>query len=950
MKKFDCLSLQAPIFGPHLLEASAGTGKTFTIEHVVVRLILQGLPLEEILVVTFTKAATRELKNRIRANIEKALSFLSLERTLEWEYLSPLIGCSEAIALLSDALKVFDRAQIFTIHGFCFRMLKEFAFEAGKIAPISDPDDPAEVQRIIRRSMAEFWVSSIDSALLCPEQIALLLNKYDTLQELGTAIARAKNPCSTQSFYKWHRLFIENLKNEVPAHEFEEIKGNYKAQKGDFEEQIKYLTYAFYEKENPLYFRKLIGHKGTLFSFLEPSNRKVKTNGKHSEFWERTAATLGPIIEEASDRKEILAVLTTAWKEWEKKWLISQGVLQPDEILEQMREALFSSSFLEALQKRFKAVIIDEFQDTDPVQWEIFQKAFLKSSHLKTLYLVGDPKQSIYRFRSADVYTYFQAKEALGGENIYQLDTNFRSSKELLGALNALFSRNWLPLPQKNSTITYNHVLAGSSISSDLQDEKKALHFMIGDNFLPYVVAEIEKLKSKSVAIIVKDRYELQKALDLMRSRNIPCVARSHKLLSETFDFCALRELFEAIESPQDESACLIADHGPFSANYSYWKSFLEENSLAKFFAAFFQNQELSVDLKQTIEELLGWQGDIKKFFAEFEKVRRPEVVEDAVQIMTLHVSKGLEFDIVFALALASAASMEEEDSEEVHAEKNRQLYVAMTRAKKRLYVPYRAKTSKRLSPMDLFVKYVEKDEGDFLTYLEKLTDVSYEVIPDSLHLEKVEKEVIVLPEKTTSLISYTPSYIQSFTSLKEGQKIQIETTDGLPRGKATGIIVHEIFEAIFQSKIWKDDRAIELQVERKLRSTSLYEFKEQVLKMVYNTLSLPLLDFNLREVDDVFPEMEFLYQKDANFITGSMDLVFIHRGKLYLVDWKTNVLNSPTEAGVDEVMKAYDYELQANLYATALKKHFGNSFPLGGAFYIFVRTGVCRGIKCLFC
>lgn len=971
MKRFDCLSPDCSLFGPHLLEASAGTGKTFTIEHVFVRLILSGVPLEEILVVTFTRSATRELKHRIRANIEKALSCISGATPVEWPYLSSFIGSEEAIFSLSQARKGFDGAQIFTIHGFCYRMLKEFAFEAGSLFPISDPDEPFEIGKKMRSSLAEFWASRMDGELLCPEQIALLFGKFDTLQELGLFLARSKKEPTDRSFASWHRDFVSALKTAKKTsinEEFDAISGNYKAHKGDFIEQLQWLSAALEHPEDPIPFRKLIAHQGTIFSFLDPKNRRVKAKDIPSDFFDWARDAIGPIIQEASEKKKILAVLSTAWKEWEKKWLTSTGLLQPDEIIEQMRQAIDTPPFLQSLQKRFQAVIIDEFQDTDPLQWDIFQKAFLQC---RCLYLVGDPKQSIYRFRSADVYTYFLAKEMLGEQNLYQLDTNFRSSKELIGALNALFSRNWLPLPKTKETIFYPTVLAGSAVTSHLHDKKKALHWILGsdnasyqETFLPFTVAEIEKLQIshyKSVAILVKDRYELQSALELLRKRGIPCVARSHQLLSETFDFCALRELFEAIDSPQNESARLIAEHGPFPTkiSYSYWKNFLEEKGLAKFFCAFFQTTISSPDLKQTMEELFAWEQregfsfvGLKRFFSAFDYDegvrRRADEVEDAVQILTLHVSKGLEFDIVFALALASQASVEEEEQEEINAEKNRQLYVAMTRAKKRLYVPFKPSKSKRLSPMDLFSAQIEAEEGPFIPYLGKLAethDVSYEQVPTPFPLGSAtlqeSKQTI---ERDIPLISYTPSYIQSFTSLACAEQIKIESSDPLPRGKETGTIVHEVFEAIFQAGLWKDEAALDLLVEKKLRSTSLSSSTVLVQEIVRKTLSQPLFDgtqsFSLRDVENVFAEMEFLYTKEAHYITGSMDLVFILHEKVYLVDWKTNVLNSPTPEGVDEVMKAHDYELQASLYKEALRRHFGDEKAFGGVFYIFVRTG----------
>jgi exodeoxyribonuclease V beta subunit len=953
--KFDCLAKETKIFGHHLLEASAGTGKTFTIEHVFVRLILENIPIEKILVVTFTRFATRELKHRIRANLEKALTSLT-EKKPAWPYLERYIDSEEARIALSQSCLCFDDAKIFTIHGFCYRMLKEFAFESGKFIPINDPDNDVEIGRKIRASLAEFWLSKVDTNLLCPEQIAILFGKYDTMQELGLLISQAKKEKEERSFLSWHKAFQEALKDVPPIsviHEFHAICSNYKAHKGDFDAQIQWLQKAIEQPCDPIAFRKLLFHQGTLFSYLDPSHRKLRAKEVPSPFFDWAQNTIAPIIHEAANRKNILRVLTHAWKQWEKETI---GLLQPDEIVEEMKSALDEPAFLHLLQERFQAVIIDEFQDTDPMQWEIFQKAFLQSP---ILYLVGDPKQSIYRFRNADVYTYFLAKDVIGKENVYQLDTNFRSSKEMIGSLNALFSRSWLHLPKNKTRIDYIPVQAGSSITSSFPDEKKAIHWIIGDEngsfrngFLPYTVHEIEKLQVpeyKSIAILVKDRYELQQALNLLQDRGIPAIARSQQLLSETFDFCALRELFEAIANPEDDSARWIAESGPFSTvrSFSYWKNILDEYGLSKFFSEFFT--ETSSDIKQIMEELFAWEQregfsflGLQRFFSEFENVRRrPDEVEDAVQILTLHVSKGLEFEIVFALALASPSV---EQDEEINAEKLRQLYVAMTRAKKRLYVPYKKGRAKKFSPMDLFVSQIEAEKGEFIPYLGKLAehcDLSYEQICTPFVLPKKikTKEKATIPYDIP-VIPYQPSTIQSFTSLAKTQNLNIETADELlPRGKETGTIIHEVFEALFQMQAWKSNT--DHLVEKMLKFTALGNVISIVQSLIRQTLELPLSDgqktFCLKEVTEVFPEMEFMYKKGQHFMTGSMDLVFIHENKVYLVDWKTNVINTNQ---ADTVMKANDYPLQAALYKEALHRYFGKEKEIGGVFYIFIRKG----------
>ena len=1007
MKRFDCLAESCPLFGPHLLEASAGTGKTFSIEHIFVRLLLQSIQIEEILVVTFTKAATRELKERIRACIEKARS--SLEKP-EWPYLKPFAGSEEAVKILSDALSVFDRSQIFTIHGFCYRMLKEFAFEAQLGFSLPDPDGEKNLSKKIRRSLSEFFEKGIDSQLLCPEQISVVMDKHGSLEEISRRLVRSQRQQGI-SLSEYHRRFSVALNHWIGApisaplllEDFERARINYRKKEGNFSIQINHLAACFQKPEELSPFSKLLWDRGSLFSFLAPANKKVKPKEipplHYPGFFDWCAEHLAPVVFDAVDLDQIFSTLVSAWKVWEEKFLEGEDLLQPDEILLRMRRAIDIPSFNAQLRGRYQAAIVDEFQDTDPLQWEIFRKLFLEEP-IRALYLVGDPKQSIYRFRNADVYTYFSARDFLGEENLYHLDTNFRSSKELIGSLNALFNRKWLPLPKIGQEISCLPVRAGSGISSQLGDGKGALHWIAGDEnasfketFLPYTVQEIERLSPSSlssIAILVKDRYEAEEALQCLRERGIPAVAKSHQPLGQTLAFRSVRELLKAVISPHDESLEKIVQAGPFERSkpeFSQWKSLLEEKGLVPFFRQFLSGREtpFEADLRQVLEVLFSWEQKegfsfegLSRFLEEFERLdadeggrRRMDGVEDSVQILTLHISKGLEFDIVFALGAASKSP--EKGEAEADAEKLRQLYVAMTRAKKRLYVPVKQLGSKRsFSPMELFISGIEGEEGPFLPYLRKLAEsesLSFEEVstPFILPPKRVEKKSIFARE-TPPRVAYTPSYIHSFTSLanptaRQGEKIESErgeeyTLQTLPRGAETGTVVHQIFESLFSSPtpVWRDERAIDRIVEKELRFSPLSPWMKPMQEMVRKTVSQTLFDgernFSLKDLDpgEIFVEMEFLYAQKGHFVKGFIDLVFCREEKFYLLDWKTTWLKEPSPNEMKEAMQAHDYELQAALYAEALRRHLGSAGPFeerfGGAFYLFVRSGAYLHFK----
>lgn len=971
MKRFDCLALDCPLYGPHLLEASAGTGKTFSIEHIYVRLILEGMDVQQILAVTFTRAATRELKSRIRVNLKKALDSLSVNQT-PWAYLKPHLDSKEAIRSLTDALSGFDQCQIFTIHGFCYRMLKEFAFEA-KIGSLSNPDEGmGKVPEVLRQAAYDFLENGIDHNLLCPEQLSLLFKQFSSLENIVDELVKLKDVGSTLSFsdvlekckaalHSWSGSRIEE---EKLLEDFSALKPNYKVKvKGHFEVQVRALA-------NFSLFPNLLKEKGSIFDFLDPENKKLKAKEplhlNYPGFFDWAACQIAPLLKE-----KVFPVLQKAFYPIGQKILDEEDHFDPDEILIRMKTAIQYPHFQRKVKEKYEAAIIDEFQDTDALQWEIFQTLFFD---LKCLYLVGDPKQSIYRFRKADVYTYLEARQKVGEDNQYLLDTNFRSSKSLVGALNALFSRNWLHLPKLDTTLEYIPVQAGASVETDFSDDKGSLHFLIGegsasfdDLFLPYAVAEIEKLGPKNCAILVRNRFEAEKAVNSLKMRGIAAVAKSHTPLGKTEGFRAVQELLHAVQFPHDKNAANIVMAGPFSKPtlfFPEYKTLLEEKGLVPFAREF----SLGEEEMQIFELLFAWERQegfsfeglnrYLKFLKNLDSVeggrQRVEVDEEAVQIMTLHISKGLEFDVVFALGLASRTPKSEE-IEEINAEKQRQLYVAMTRAKKRLYVPI-AQQKKEAdlgaeSPIELFSKHFE---GSFIEQLEELSkkhSITIETLSEKVQLPPLKelnnKQKIKI---SPSPLSVTPSFLSSFTTLSSPKQMDVKwiesdfgelSLQSMPRGPETGIIVHKIFERLFSSQK-RSSKDLNALVDETISSTRLKPWAEVIQKMVYDTLQCPFIAqgewFTLREIDRCQVEMEFVFAREPHFIKGFIDLVFYHKRKVYFLDWKTNWLEDYTSTSIEKAMKGHDYTLQASLYSEAIQKHFQAEF--GGAFYVFLRGG----------
>lgn len=957
MRTFNCLDKKCSPFGNHLLEASAGTGKTFAIEQVFVRLILEGIELEKILAVTFTKAATRELKARISANLEKALKAIQ-SHDAQWPYLEDYFGSETVVQRCQNALASFDRCQIFTIHGFCFRQLQEFAFEA-HLGAVSQME--MRKPERLRLAALDFLTHGINPSLLCQEQIGLLLKEFESMEEIVEALMRLEKPksclCYSEVCAKCKAaLHSWGLQEDRLKEDFEKLSKNYKKAKGDFAAQLKALVES-------AHFPLLLKEKGSIFDFLDPENRKVRfeePKGLHYPgFFEWAREEIFPLV-----KQEVFPILQKAFFPIGEKILEEEEFLDPDAILHKMQKAAALDNIQQQIQKKYEALIIDEFQDTDRVQWDIFQTLF-PLGRLKALYLVGDPKQSIYRFRGADVYTYLQVRDLLAVEERYHLDTNYRSSKPMIEALNALFQREWFHLPQRKEVLAYHSVQAGSSIETDFQDGKGAIHCLVAEGeslfqeaFLPYAALEIEKLGRNGCAILVKDHNQAAFALEFLQKRGIAAIAKSKIRLSETPIFQAIVELIEAVISNEGYARIMA---GPFAKPDLYlsaYKTLLEEKGLI----ALAKELTLDADGLQIFELLFAWERaegfsfeGLRRYLRHMahneEACRRMEEREAAVQIMTLHVSKGLEFDVVFALGLASRTPISEE-KEEINAEKMRQLYVAMTRAKKRLYLPI-AVIKKEIdegahSPMEWFARYFQRPLIEEIEALAQKESITVERINTPFPLPQAVWGKEEKPEeRRLPAHSYAPCYLSSFTTLARTKEHEIHwtkpeegifTLQTMPRGASTGTAIHAMFESLFRSRtpLWRDPKAIEALVREHVRHTPLENWQKAIQTMIEQIVNMPLQGFSLSEIDRFQVEMEFLFPQTTDFIKGFIDLVFYVGGKVYFLDWKTNWLENYEPHQLEKAMQAHDYGLQASLYKEAIRRHFKVDF--GGAFYVFIR------------
>ncbi|HEY4255012.1 MAG TPA: UvrD-helicase domain-containing protein [Chlamydiales bacterium] len=957
MQRFDCLDPNTNVLGDHFLEASAGTGKTFAIEQVVGRLIQErSLSIEQILVVTFTRAATRELKARIRANLAR----LNLQ----------------------DALFSFDRCQIFTIHGFCSKMLSE------EKPFLKEESSPYKIELALKK----FFEFELSSDILSPEQLKILVHWAGSVEKLSRRLQKrlSSRPAKSvkQRWEEFLRVLETGPSRESIREEFEAHKEDYKsAVKGNFLAQVDAL-----QQKDFASFCLLLKEKGSLFSFFSPENRRVKAKAPTPFFFQWGLQHLLPLIEEALKPQEIFQSVLAAWEPIFDRILEEEGIENPDKLLIDMQKAVQESCFVEKIQKKYRAVLIDEFQDTDPIQWNIFNTLFSKK--MDAFYLIGDPKQSIYRFRNADLYTYLAAKQTIDPSGHFFLDTNFRSSKQLIGALNRLLDRNWLKLPQLKQNLLYIPLQAGLPLETQFLDQKKALHCLLFNEeeaLFSHIAQEILRLKEEikslsSFAVLVKDRYQAAKIEHALQQAGIPIVSRSQELLVDTLAFQAVEELFQALHHPRHLGLARTVLAGPFARlsveelsqlddnPLSPLRDVLQSEGLAVFFQSLLQTrlsaisvQERSVthdssfytDLRQVFETLLEWERKkgfsfegLFRFFAQMhqtdpdEAIRKPKNLDaNGVQILTMHKSKGLEFEIVFAVGVSARTQTENEEAE---AEKLRQFYVAITRAKKRLYLPIPLdRKTEETAPIELFCQCLSPADlwQQELFRLSSETDLSIETVANTTTLSMApieqKKSSLILPKPLSFPIQ--PSYVLSFSSLAKPTIHPLPSIDDvkplytpntLPRGAETGTLIHRIFERALRESI-----SIETLVEQELQKTTLQPWTKTVIEMVRKSFQLPLEPgFCIADIDpaQMLVESEFLFQQGDHFLKGVVDLLFVWRKKLYFVDWKTNWLEEYSKETMRASMNQHQYTLQASIYKEALQRSWQGEF--GAGIYLFVR------------
>ena len=457
-----------PLHGHRLIEASAGTGKTYTIANLYLRLVLghsgdtvktvKPLKPGEILVVTFTDAATRELRQRIRKRIHTALEVFSGKQNapakdedpLLYQLLQDISDHELATAILTFTERQMDEASIFTIHGFCHRMLNQYAFESGTLFNFTLTTEENNLLQQATNDFWRLWSASVDS------KQAEEINRYwsgpeKLLQDLRPWISR------TDLQLLLHPLPDRQTRSEQIKTTTAEVKRLWLTVKDELADLIARsdLCKRSYTKRNVAnWIEKVTGwvesdadqppeqlQKFTLTAF----KKKVKENGSlpdHPVFQAIDAAVSLPDTFKDIFFKEALTGIRERFRLLKEQ----QKTLSFDDLLTKFSRAVKHKQNIllrKTIRNAFPVAIIDEFQDTDPVQYDIFNIIYPKENRDTGLFMIGDPKQAIYAFRGADIFTYINARRNTLSR--FTLPTNWRSSQPMVNACNTIFSHSASP-------------------------------------------------------------------------------------------------------------------------------------------------------------------------------------------------------------------------------------------------------------------------------------------------------------------------------------------------------------------------------------------------------------------------------------------------------------------------------------------------------------------------
>ena len=588
------------------IEASAGTGKTYTIVSILIRLLVEKkLELDQILVMTFTKKATSELRERIFERLNQSLNALEIGYTGEDTFLkelqSNIADPEDAKVRFRNAIQDFDDAQVTTIHGFCQKILKEEALLAGT------PFDPEVIQQdeMLQQASEDFWRAFLDRYKDTEG------GRYYTGKLLGIA----KNPAELRNnlggLFSKPYADIEGEGIDDPVSCLEKVLDVRKKMAELWNNEKWTITQKLLNCDLKGYTEKNVSSRvqamdqfvrDELFAqddfdqlrfftsdyvYDESNLKKNKTKLPSHSFFDvcNEYSTLIPDIKKVET--QLLLEIHDEISERRKKLAIQSETVTYDDLLINVRDALLEPEsgveLAEVLRKKYPFALVDEFQDTDPVQYSIFNSIFPEKGSNTGLFMIGDPKQAIYGFRGADVYTYFKAAKESSG-TFYTLKNNYRSSPVLIEAVNELYELSDDPFIEDAIGFFRSDPGSPEKVNDLLIDGKPPVPLKITaregiqtnkalskDFALNQTVTQIagllekaergevtlkgNKLKASDIAVLVSRHDDAELMKQKLKAVGVDAVTYSREKVFESFEAMRLQLVMQAVLEPLNRKA-----------------------------------------------------------------------------------------------------------------------------------------------------------------------------------------------------------------------------------------------------------------------------------------------------------------------------------------------------------------------------------------------------------
>ncbi len=912
-----------------VIEASAGTGKTYTLEHLVVDLVLQGMALPEILIVTYTNKATLELRERVRGLLHKLLT----ERPTPAAAEVPAWDFDEAAReRVRAALSALDQATISTIHGFCQRVLKESALENRALFTREQVDGDALFTRAYEDCLRTDFTAK-------PELAALLESALEeglSVEALGRELHQA---------HKERARVFPDLAG-LPAHlrAFpRELGPRWPEVRAAFQSAgLRTVTLNALERRWPgladlaRWSEIPLGFLNAWKTLKLERLAEACAAGTYTGITETLANWVNAFIAFGASPSPLrIATLLPPVRARLAALKADEGLFDFDDMVLDVRAALEGpggEGLVARLRATYKAALIDEFQDTDAAQWEIFRRIFHVEGH--RLVLIGDPKQAIYGFRGGDLPTYRQAVETVApGGTVARLAENFRSTAEVIDGYNHLLEglldgKNAYPVPVncgKKSLVCVDAQgqpltpitvlpLHADSAGPDLQGRMARalaaeLEALLASG--PRLEGErSQALTWKDVFILVGKTSEGILMAEALAARSIPYAFYKQKGLFKTGEAEAWLAVLRAIAEPWDatrvaqalltpffgftipglEGLPELGEAHPIRERLRAWGTLAQARRfpalldavvresgvlprlllqhegeraltnlqhLAELLAqASLQNHG---DLEDLIHRLERWREGTENPLGEDEDLQRLEGRADAVQLMTLHTSKGLEAPVVAIFAPGQARNtpfhrfefegaralwigtppaadhphlreIGESIERTAQEEAQRLIYVALTRAKAKLLLPCvvthegDAPARKGLSPvyacLNARLFRLLHDEGELHPAFEVRTEAEIHrpaspapgarggsdwVSPVAPHPSPLDEAAVRKGARARATFSFTGLQKQLERDHRASEREDpepdelppVRPAEALPSGKEMGVLLHGLLEVV---------------------------------------------------------------------------------------------------------------------------------------------------------